>query len=69
MLFVFFSLIAFNILSLFSVLVVLMIVCHGEVLFWSTLFSVLGEMNKQTQTNKKQNKQTDKQNKFQVQEQ
>jgi hypothetical protein len=29
----FFSLTAFNILSLFSVLVVLMIICHGMVLF------------------------------------
>jgi hypothetical protein len=29
-----FSLTAFNILSLFSVLVVLMIICHGVVLFW-----------------------------------
>jgi hypothetical protein len=25
----------------FSVLVVLMIICHGEVLFWSSLFGVL----------------------------
>jgi hypothetical protein len=31
----------FNILSLFSVLVVLMIICHGVVLFWSSLFGVL----------------------------
>jgi hypothetical protein len=37
----FFSLTAFNILSLFSVLVVLMIICCGEVLFWSSLFGVL----------------------------
>jgi hypothetical protein len=37
----FFSLSAFNILSLFSVLVVLMVICHGEVLFWSSLFSFL----------------------------
>jgi hypothetical protein len=27
--------------SMFSVLVVLMIICHGEVLFWSCLFGVL----------------------------
>jgi hypothetical protein len=38
-LFGFFSLTAFNILSLFSVLVVL--ICCGEVLFWSSLFGVL----------------------------
>jgi hypothetical protein len=37
----FFSLTAFNIRSLFSVLVVLMIICHGVVLFWSSLFGVL----------------------------
>jgi hypothetical protein len=37
----FFYLIAFNILSLFSVLVVFMIICHGVVLFWSSLFGVL----------------------------
>jgi hypothetical protein len=38
----FFSLTAFNILFLFSVLVVLMIICHGGVvLFWSNLFGVL----------------------------
>jgi hypothetical protein len=37
----FLSLTAFNILSLFSVLVVLMIICHGDVLFWSSLFGVL----------------------------
>jgi hypothetical protein len=37
----FFSLTAFNILSLFSLLVVLMIKCHGVVLFWSSLFGVL----------------------------
>jgi hypothetical protein len=36
----FFSLTAFNVLSLFSVLVVL-ITCHGVVLFWSSLFGVL----------------------------
>jgi hypothetical protein len=40
MLFVF-SLTDFNILSLFSVLAVLMIICHGEVLFWSSLFDIL----------------------------
>jgi hypothetical protein len=37
----FFSLTAFNILSLVSVLVVLMIICCGIVLFWSSLFGVL----------------------------
>jgi hypothetical protein len=37
----FFSPTAFNILSLFSVLVVLVIICHGVVLFWSSLFGVL----------------------------
>jgi hypothetical protein len=37
----FFSLIAFNIFCLFSVLVVLMIICHGVVLFWSCLFGVM----------------------------
>jgi hypothetical protein len=37
----FFSHTAFNILSLFSVLVVLMIICHGEALFWSSLFGIL----------------------------
>jgi hypothetical protein len=37
----FFSLAAFNTLSLFSVLVVLMIICHGVVVFWSSLFGVL----------------------------
>jgi hypothetical protein len=37
----FFSLIAFNILSLLSVLIVLMIICHGIVLFWDSLFGVL----------------------------
>jgi hypothetical protein len=37
----FFSLTVFNILSLFSVLFVLMIICHGVVLFWSSLFGVL----------------------------
>jgi hypothetical protein len=31
----------FNILSLFSVLVILTIICHGEVLFQSSLFCVL----------------------------
>jgi hypothetical protein len=36
----FFSITAFNILSLLSVLVVL-IICHGVVLFWSCLFGVL----------------------------
>jgi hypothetical protein len=41
MLFVFFSLTAFNILSLVPVLVVLMMICHGVVLFWSGLFGVL----------------------------
>jgi hypothetical protein len=35
----FFSLTAFNILSLFSMLV-LMTICHGVVLFWSSLFGV-----------------------------
>jgi hypothetical protein len=34
----FFSLTTFNILSLFSVLVVLMIICHEQVVFWSSLF-------------------------------
>jgi hypothetical protein len=37
----FFSLTAFNILSLVSVLVVLMIICHGLVLSFSSLFGVL----------------------------
>jgi hypothetical protein len=37
----FFSLTAFTILSLFSVLVVLMIIYHGEVLFLSSMFHVL----------------------------
>jgi hypothetical protein len=36
----FFSLTGFNILSLVSVLI-LMIICHGVVLFWSCLFGVL----------------------------
>jgi hypothetical protein len=36
-----FSLTAFNILSLPSVIVVLLIICHGVVLFWSSLFGVL----------------------------
>jgi hypothetical protein len=40
----FFFLTAFNILSLVSVLVVLMIICHAVVLFWSGLFSVLEEV-------------------------
>jgi hypothetical protein len=35
------SLIASNILSLLSVLVVLIILCHGVVLLWSSLFCVL----------------------------
>jgi hypothetical protein len=37
----FFSLTDFSILSLFSLLVVLMIICHGIVLFLSSLFGVL----------------------------
>jgi hypothetical protein len=37
----FFSLTAFSILSLFSVLVVLMIICRGVVLFFSSLFGIL----------------------------
>jgi hypothetical protein len=37
----FFSLTDFNIFSLFSMLVVLMIICHGIVQFWSSLFGVL----------------------------
>jgi hypothetical protein len=37
----FFSLIVLNILSVFSVLVFLMIICHRAVLFWSSLFGVL----------------------------
>jgi hypothetical protein len=37
----FFSLTAFSILSLFSVLAVLIIICCGVVLFWSSLFGVL----------------------------
>jgi hypothetical protein len=37
----FFSLTAFNTLLLFSVLIVLMIICRGEVLVWSSLFGVL----------------------------
>jgi hypothetical protein len=36
-----FFLTALNILSLFSVLVVLMIICHGVFLFWTSLFGVL----------------------------
>jgi hypothetical protein len=41
MLFVFFSLTDFSILSLFSLLVFQMIICHRKVLFWSSLFDVL----------------------------
>jgi hypothetical protein len=37
----FFSLTAFNILSLFLALDVLMIICQVEVLFWSSLLCVL----------------------------
>jgi hypothetical protein len=37
----FFSLTTFNILSLVSVFVVLMMICHVVVLFWSVLFSIL----------------------------
>jgi hypothetical protein len=37
----FFSLTAFNIVSLFSMLVALMIICCGEFLFWSSLFGML----------------------------
>jgi hypothetical protein len=37
MLFAFFSLTAFKLISLFSVLVVLIKICHGEVLFWSSV--------------------------------
>jgi hypothetical protein len=37
----FFSLTAFNILSLYSVLFVSMIICHGVVLFWSSLLGVM----------------------------
>jgi hypothetical protein len=37
----FFSLTDFSILSLFSVIAVLMMICHGVVLFWSSLFGVL----------------------------
>jgi hypothetical protein len=36
-----FSLTAFNILSLFSAIVVLIIMCQEEFLFWSSLFAVL----------------------------
>jgi hypothetical protein len=36
----FFSLTALNTLSLYSVLVVLMIICHGVILFWSSLLGV-----------------------------
>jgi hypothetical protein len=36
----FFSITAFNSLSLFSVFV-LMVICYGEVLLWSSLFGVL----------------------------
>jgi hypothetical protein len=45
----FFSLTAFNILSLVSVLVVLVIICHGVVLFWSNLFDVLVEQSSSSQ--------------------
>jgi hypothetical protein len=38
---VFSSLTAFSSLSLFSVFVVLMRICRGVVLFWSSLFGVL----------------------------
>jgi hypothetical protein len=38
---IFFSLTAFNILSLFSMLVVLRIICCKEVQFWSSQFGVL----------------------------
>jgi hypothetical protein len=37
----FFSLTAFNILSVVSVFVVLMMICRGVALFWSGLFGVL----------------------------
>jgi hypothetical protein len=37
----FFSFTAFNILSLVSVFVVLMMICHEIALFWSDLFGVL----------------------------
>jgi hypothetical protein len=36
-----FSLTAFNILSLFSAFVVLIIMCQEEFIFWSSLFGVL----------------------------
>jgi hypothetical protein len=36
-----FSLTAFNILSLFSAFVILIIMCQEEFLFWSSLFGVL----------------------------
>jgi hypothetical protein len=36
-----FSLTAFNILSLFSAFVVLIIMCREEFLFWSSLFGVI----------------------------
>jgi hypothetical protein len=39
----FFSLTAFNILSLFSVLIVLTIICWGAVLFWSCLLASLSQ--------------------------
>jgi hypothetical protein len=39
--YLFFSLTAFNILSLFSVLFESMIICHVLVLFWSSLLCVL----------------------------
>jgi hypothetical protein len=37
----FFSLTAFNIISLLFVLGFLMIICHRELLFWPSLFGVL----------------------------
>jgi hypothetical protein len=37
----FFPIAALNMLSLFSVLIVLATICCGEVLFWSCLFGVL----------------------------
>jgi hypothetical protein len=41
LLFVFSLFTGFNILALFSVLVLLIIICLGEVIFWSSLFGVL----------------------------
>jgi hypothetical protein len=38
----FFSVTAFSILSHFSVLVILMIICCVVALFWSSVFGVLG---------------------------